>query len=219
MDRNQVKTLVLFILFLGISASFLFSGSIGMFTIVFLTGVVLLAAYLDSESKLFSSLGFQKKKLSWVNLAVWAPITGFVIVLVYRYIMVPIVTEITGIPIDISDFDPLRGNLPVLLTTLIYVWVSAAFGEEIVFRGYLMTRFSKIFGNGIVSVFANIILFGIFFGAIHFYQGITGQVLSGITGAIIATLFHLKKNDLWFCIIVHGSVDTIALTAIYLNIF
>ena len=219
MDGTKVKTLIIFLLVLGICGFVLFRESIGMYTIFFLAGLVILASYLDSGSKWIPSMGFQRKKLNWMNLAVWAPITGFLIVVVYRYLMLPVVTEFTGVPIDISSFDELRGNLPVLLISLVFVWASAAFGEEIVFRGYLMTRFTKVFGKSIPATIANILFFGIFFGSIHFYQGITGQILSGITGAIIATLFHLKKNDLWFCIVVHGMVDTFALTAIYINFF
>ena len=219
MTRTQVKTLIIYALAAGTCVFFFFSGSLGMYTFAVLTGVVFLAAYLDSGAKLFSSLGFQKKKVTVLNLVIFAPITALLIVVAYRYLLLPIVTKFTGVPIDISAFDPIRGNLPILLTTLGYAWACAGFGEEIVFRGYLMTRFSKIFGTSTPAIIINILLLGVLFGAIHFYQGITGQIMSGITGAFIATLFYLKKWDLWFCIVVHGMVDTIALIAIYYNFF
>lgn len=214
------KTTSLFILTLAFLAFVFYSEfDFEQLTIYVLAGLVLLVAFLDSGKKFLTSLGFDKKKVSLFNLGIVAPITGLLILLIYRYILVPIVTELTGVPIDISLFDPIRGNLDVLLFTLVFVWTSAAFGEEVIFRGYLMTRFSKIFGTSTIAIIANILLFGIFFGSIHAYQGITGQILSGITGAMIATLFHFKKNDLWFCIVVHGAIDTFALTAVYLNIF
>jgi len=219
MHRIQVKMLIIYLFVIGICAFFLFSELLGMYTVVILTGLVFVAGYLDSGAKLFPSFGFQKKKATVFNLAILAPITGLLIVIIYRYILAPIVTKCTGVPLNISDFDIIRGNLPVLLMTLVYVWISAAFGEEIVFRGYLMTRFSKIFGTSTIAIVTNILLLGVFFGSVHFYQGITGQILSGITGAMIATLFYLKKDDLWFCIIVHGMVNTIALTAVYYNFF
>lgn len=215
-----MKTRFLFFLStLLIAAAFYFDLGLGAGTIFALSALVIFVAYLDSGKKLFLSLGFQKKNRNWFNLAFLAPITGFAILLIYRFLLIPIVTKFTGVPIDISSFDPLRDNLPVLIVTLGFVWTSAAFGEEIIFRGYLMTRFSKVFGTSTSAIVANIVVFGIFFGTIHAYQGITGQILSGITGAMIATLFHLKKNDLWFCVVVHGAVDTFALTAVYLGIF
>ena len=57
----------------------------------------------------------------------------------------------------------------------------------------------------------NILLFGFVFGCIHAYQGITGQVVAGVTGMLLAIIFHLRKNDLWFNIAVHGFIDTVAL--------
>ena len=215
-----MKTRILFFLTtLCIIAAFYFDLNIGVWAIFALTTLVIFVSYLDSGFKLFSSLGFKKKNATWFNLGILAPLTGLIILLIYRYLLIPIVTKFTGIPIDISAFDPLRGDLPVLLATLAFVWTSAAFGEEIVFRGYLMTRFTKVFGKSKPTIIANIIIFSVFFGTIHAYQGITGQILSGITGAMIAILFHLKKNDLWFCVVVHGAIDTFALTAVYLNIF
>ena len=215
-----MKTRILFFLTTLLTAStFYFDVGLGAGTIFALTALVVFVAYLDSGKKLFSSFGFHKKNVNWFNLAVLGPITGFILLLIYRFLLIPIVTKFTGVPIDISSFDVLRDNLPVLLVTLSFVWTSAAFGEEMIFRGYFMTRFSKVFGNNTPSIVANIIIFGIFFGTIHAYQGITGQILSGITGALIATLFHLKKNDLWFCVVVHGAVDTFGLIAIYLDIF
>ena len=216
----KFKTTLIFFITLAVIASVFFLDlNIGLGTLFLLSGIVLLAAYLDTGKKFITSIGFQRKHVSLFNLGILAPITGLIILVIYRYVLVPSVTKLTGVPIDISSFDPIRNNLPVLLSTLAFVWTSAEFGEEIVFRGYLMTRFSKVFGTSRTAIIANIVLFGIFFGAIHAYQGITGQILSGITGAMIATIFHLKKNDLWFCVIVHGAIDTFALVAIYFNIF
>lgn len=216
----KLKTTSLFFGTLAIIAFVFYSDlDLGQDTIFVLVALVLLSSYLDSGKEFITSIGFHKKNVTFLKLGILAPITGLIILLIYRFILVPSVTKLTGVPIDISLFDPIRGNLNVLLTTLVFVWTSAAFGEEIIFRGYLMTRFSKVFGTSKLAIIANIILFGIFFGSIHAYQGITGQILSGITGAMIATIFYFRKNDLWFCVIVHGAVDTFALTAVYLEIF
>ncbi len=203
-----------------------------LITILFLTNIapansvlilsslfIFLIGYLEEGKKLFTSLGFKKKNINYKNLLIYAPLTAFIILLIYRFLLVPTVTKFTGVPIDISAFDFLKGNLSGLLGLLGFVWVSAAFGEEIVFRGYLMTRFSKIFGNSNLSVVLNILIISTFFGLIHSYQGITGQILSGITGGIIAIIFHFKKNDLWFVILLHGFIDTYGMLGIYFNIF
>lgn len=218
-QKNTFKTLIPFLITLGISFLFFYGDlDVEIFTISILTIVAIIAAFIDSEEKVFSSLGFQKKNLRFNNLAIYAPLVGLAILLFYVYILTPIVTKLTGIPLDISSFDIIRGNTPVLLGTLAFIWISAAFGEEILFRGYFMTRFEKLFGNSTIAVISNILLFGIFFGSIHAYQGITGQILSGTTGAIIASIFHFKKNDLWFAVVVHGTINTLAMIAIYYNL-
>tara|TARA_B100001750_G_C15335540_1_gene509598 strand:- start:398 stop:802 length:405 start_codon:yes stop_codon:yes gene_type:complete len=130
-------------------------------------------------------------------------------------VLVPGVTYITGKAMDFSAFDSFNGNLSATLGLLIFIWISAAFGEEILFRGYFMKQFIKFFGKNRTSLLINIILFGVIFGWIHSYQGITGQIITGIAGVLFAIIFYIRKYDLWFNIAVHGFFDTIALVFIY----
>ena len=88
-------------------------------------------------------------------------------------------------------------------------------GTEILFRGYLMRQFTKFFGSSSISLILNIILLAVIFGWIHSYQGLSGQIVTGIIGAMLAAVFHLRKSDLWFNVAVHGFFDTIALALIY----
>ena len=127
-------------------------------------------------------------------------------------------TQLTGVPIDFSSFDALKGNLPACLIALVVVWASAGFGEEIIFRGYFMRQFVKFFGESKISILLNIVLLACFFGFMHSYQGITGQLVSGVIGAILALIFYLRKYDLWFVVAVHGFFDTIALVCVYFGL-
>jgi len=61
-------------------------------------------------------------------------------------------------------------------------WVLAAFGEELVYRGYLMNRVADL-GRGtrtgwIVSLF----LISALFGFAHYQQGLTGIIEEGSDG-------------------------------------
>ena len=49
----------------------------------------------------------------------------------------------------------------------------------------------------------------------HSQQGITGQLVTGIVGGLLALIFYLRKYDLWFVIAVHGFFDTISIILIY----
>ncbi|GAA4272971.1 CPBP family intramembrane glutamic endopeptidase [Aquimarina gracilis] len=187
----------------------------GHFQMIIAALLLLIASAIEYKKDAFSSLGFQRKRLNVKSILIIAPLFGAAFFLFYYYVMVPSVTYLTGQPIDFSVFEPYKGNLPATLNLLVFIWLSAAFGEEIVFRGYLMRQFTKFFGSSKVSLVINILFFGFIFGWIHAYQGISGQIVAGITGILLAVIFHIRKNDLWFNIAVHGFIDTVALVFIY----
>ncbi|GAA4276550.1 hypothetical protein GCM10022259_12740 [Aquimarina mytili] len=177
--------------------------------------LLLIASVIEYKKNCFKSLGFQRNRINVKSLLIIAPGLGIAIFLFSGYVMMPIVTYLTGQPIDYSEFEIYKGNLPAILGLFVYVWLSAAFAEEIVFRGYLMRQFTKFFGSSKISLVINILLFGFLFGWVHAYQGISGQISTGIIGMILALIFHFRKNDLWFNIAVHGFIDTVALVYMY----
>lgn len=187
----------------------------GYFQMIIAALIFVVASAIEYRKKLFSSLGFQRERINVKSLLIIAPLLGIAIFLFSGYVMTPIATYLTGQPIDYSEFKTYKGNLTAILGLFVYVWISAAFAEEIIFRGYLMRQFTKFFGSSKISLVINILLFGFLFGWVHAYQGISGQILTGITGMILALIFHFRKNDLWFNIAVHGFIDTIALVYIY----
>ncbi|WP_028888043.1 CPBP family intramembrane glutamic endopeptidase [Tenacibaculum ovolyticum] len=180
--------------------------------------LIIIANYIEYKGKPFSALGFKREKFTFKNIFVLAPLVAIGLFAFYVFALVPGITKLTGAPIDYSSFDQLKGNLPACLIALALVWVSAGFGEEIIFRGYFMRQFVKFFGESKVSILLNIVLLACFFGFMHSYQGITGQLVTGIVGALLALIFYLRKYDLWLVIAVHGFFDTIALICIYFGL-
>lgn len=180
--------------------------------------LIIIANYIEYKGKPFSALGFQREKFTFKNILVLAPLVALGLFIFYVFALVPGITKLTGVPIDYSSFDQLKGNLPACLIALLIVWGSAGFGEEIIFRGYFMRQFVKFFGESKVSIVLNIVLLACFFGFMHSYQGITGQLVAGFVGGLLALIFYLRKYDLWFIIAVHGFFDTIALICIYFGL-
>ena len=180
--------------------------------------VIIIANYIEYKGKAFSELGFQREKFTFKNILVLAPLVALGLFILYAFVLVPVITKLTGVPIDYSNFDELKGNLPALLFTLLVVWATSGFGEEIIFRGYFMRQFVKFFGESKISIVLNIVLVTGFFGFMHSQQGITGQLVTWITGALIALIFYLRKYDLWFVIAVHGFFNTIAFICIYFGL-
>lgn len=185
---------------------------------IILSIMIILSTYIEYKGKPFSALGFQREKFTFKNILVLAPLVALGLFVLYVFVLVPGITELTGAPIDYSSFDQLRGDLPACLVALVLVWATAGFGEEIIFRGYFMRQFVKFFGESKISIILNIFLLACFFGFMHSYQGITGQLVTGIVGALLALIFYLRRYDLWFVIAVHGFFDTIAIICIYFGL-
>lgn len=191
----------------------------GYFQMIAAALILIIASAVEYKKNAFSSLGFRRKNIKAKNLLIIAPIVGTVIFLFYYYLLMPTVTYFTGEPIDFTVFEPYKGNLPETLNLFVRIWISAAFAEEIVFRGYLMRQFTKFFGSNTISLVINILLLGLIFGLTHTYQGISGIFLSGITGMVLAIIFHIRKSDLWFNIAVHGFIDMVFLIYLYYGWF
>lgn len=187
----------------------------GHFQMIFAAVILIIASAIEYRKGLFKSLGFQRKRLNAKDLLIIAPLFGIGYFLLYYYVLVPSMTSITGQPMDFSVFEPYKGNLTAITGLFFLIWASAAFAEEIVFKGYLMQQFTKFFGSSKISLVINILLFGFIFGWLHAYQGISGQILSGLAGMLYAIIFHIRKNDLWFNIAIHGFFDTTALVFIF----
>ncbi|WP_272151065.1 CPBP family intramembrane glutamic endopeptidase [Tenacibaculum aiptasiae] len=192
--------------------------SIGYIENIIISILIIIANYIEYKKEAFLELGFQRKKFTTKNIFILAPLVALALFIFYVLILVPGITKLTEAPIDYSAFDQLKGNLPACLVALLLVWATAGFGEEIIFRGYFMRQFVKFFGESKISIAVNIILLACFFGFMHSYQGITGQLVTGIVGALLALIYYLRKYDLWFIIAVHGFFDTIALICIYFGL-
>jgi len=101
----------------------------------------------------------------------------------------------------------------------VIVWTAAAFGEEMFFRGYLVTRLQTVFRDIRFGNVLAVITPALLFGCAHiYYQGLRGLVLTGLIGMAFGTMFLLFKRNLWPLILWHGIVDTLTFTAMFLNL-
>ena len=120
-------------------------------------------------------------------------------------------------------FGEVKDNLPMLLLWLGIVWTSAAFGEEMFFRGYLVTRLQQAFSGSFFSsqIFATllaILIPALIFGYGHMnYQGLRGLIVTGAIGIAFGCMYLLFKKNLWPIILVHGVVDTLGFVSVYLG--
>jgi membrane protease YdiL (CAAX protease family) len=122
-----------------------------------------------------------------------------------------------GLAPDVSRLDFIKGNLPALLLMLAVSWTTAAFGEEIVFRGFLLNRAAGL-DVGITNwVLMVIVAQALFFGLAHAYQGLGGMIVTGVLGLALGVLTFLGQGNFWPAILVHGLINTASLTALFFS--
>ncbi len=118
---------------------------------------------------------------------------------------------------NLSSLDDIRGDFGGYVMLMIIVWVFAAFGEELLFHGYYMRRFAKLFGDTKKAWIIAGILIAIYFGISHGYQGLSGSIGVTIGSLFFAVLYYKNKHNLLLLVLIHGFYDSIWITLIYLN--
>ena len=103
------------------------------------------------------------------------------------------------------------------LITLLIIWTFAAFGEELSYRGYLLTRAADIFGRSRAAYFLGMILVAVLFGFAHYYKGPAGVLDSTYSALVLGCAYLLSGRNLWAAILAHGISDTFALVVVFMG--
>ncbi|WP_436516917.1 CPBP family intramembrane glutamic endopeptidase [Ekhidna sp. To15] len=177
--------------------------------------VVIIYATVNKEQ--FSSIGFSKPA-SWLASFVQSIFLAVVIVALVMYIIRPTIEYLTHETIDLTIYSPLVGNPQLLMRYLLIGWVIGGICEELIFRGFFLERITHYISGGLGTVIA-IILTSTLFGYLHSYQGISGQLTTGIIGAILGTIYFLSGRRVLLTILTHGMINTICFSLIYFDMF
>jgi membrane protease YdiL (CAAX protease family) len=103
------------------------------------------------------------------------------------------------------------------LVGLLIVWTFASFGEEMSYRGYLLTRASDVLGRSNLAYWAAMILVSLLFGFGHFYKGPSGVLDSTYSGLVLGAAYLVASRNLWVPILAHGLADTIAVFVVFMG--
>jgi membrane protease YdiL (CAAX protease family) len=177
---------------------------------------------------LFGWLSLRLRRLQWrdVGLSVfrnWKSTIGMGIAAglllegFQLFVSQPILVKVLGKQPDLEDFRPLIGNLKLTLIFLALTWTLAAFGEEMVYRGYLMNRVADLFNRTRGAWIISLIGVHVAFGIAHAYQGWTGIIDEGLSGLLLGVIYLGTGRNLGVPIIAHGIGDTIDFVLIFLG--
>ena len=119
---------------------------------------------------------------------------------------------------EIERWGDIEGNLRQYLILIALSWISAGFGEEMFFRGFVITRLqTALDGTRLASALA-VLLAALLFGYVHFYyQGLTGLVNATAIGLIFGTFFLLYKRNLWPLVLAHGFINSLGFTSDFMG--
>lgn len=181
-----------------------------------IAAVLLIWGFLKTSGGTWHDVGLFRPKYIWL-----AILLGLGIVVVKIAVLNPVFDTMTAQldsePFDYAIFQPMRENPLIFAGWLTIAWTTAAFGEEIFFRGYLINRLETFFGGGTLALWAAAVGQGVIFGIGHAYQGPGGMVDAGLTGISFGIFYILMRRNLWPLIIAHGVYDSLGITLIYLN--
>jgi membrane protease YdiL (CAAX protease family) len=155
----------------------------------------------------WSAMGFTRPA-SWHRIFVIAVAAAALRILLGQFVIEPITGFFWPAPIAPALASEIAGNVKVALLVLLLVWTFAAFGEEIAYRGYLLTRAAEIGKRSTAAYWTGIVFVSILFGYGHYYKGASGIVDSGFAGLILGGAYMLAGRNLWASVFAHGFIDT-----------
>jgi len=154
---------------------------------------------------------------TWRRTLITGMLCGVGIELLELFITQPLLERITGRAPDLSNFLMIRGHVKTAILLLLYVWIVAAFGEEIIYRGYLMSRVAGLLKNKRAAWIISLLAVSIVFGFAHIGQGITGQLENVLDGFLLGLIYLGCGRNLAVPIVAHGVTDTVDLLLLFMG--
>ncbi len=109
-----------------------------------------------------------------------------------------------------KDFTYILPSTPMEKTFWVFLSAGAALFEEICFRGFIISRLRKIFGNYWFGAVAGSLAFSLG----HIYQGPSGIALTFLYGMLFSGLYVARKS-VFPCIVAHFLQDAIVLFVVF----
>lgn len=216
MNKNSRNIfLILFITAVIYAAGLYFKNTaLGLFSI--LVAWLLIWALIKKEKSSWKDFGFNRPK-GWPRTWLIAILGVLCIHILVGKLLKPQITKLTG-PLNLSEFESIYDNPSALALGLLVVWTLAAFGEEMVFRGYFLNSITGLFKKGRFVWLLGVFISSAIFGLGHIYQGFSGVILAFVVGVLYCLVYFLNHRNLWAPILMHGLYDTFAFLILYFGL-
>jgi membrane protease YdiL (CAAX protease family) len=150
--------------------------------------------------------------------AVGTSVVVFVLAVLAFLVGAVLAANLFGMPAgaDTSEYAYMQGNLPMLLGALVAAWIVSSLGEEVVYRGFLITRTTELSARPPRWTFP-VLLSAVIFGLAHFSWGPTGIVQTGFMGLALGIAYVRTDRRLWPLVLAHAYMDTLLFVQMYLG--
>jgi membrane protease YdiL (CAAX protease family) len=183
---------------------------------------ILVCLYLLARGEGLASIGLVTPKR-------WPVLIGrglllFVAILVFEIGVTPftdpLIAHATGTSAKMGEvyFASVRGNFGLFAYLAVFGVFFGGLGEEILHRGFIMTRIAQLLGESRGAWIATVVLQAIPFAAGHAYQGPAGMFGVFVIAMIYAVGAIAWGRNLWPAIVAHAVFDTFGFYAIYSGI-
>jgi uncharacterized protein len=159
-----------------------------------------------------------KLPTSWLRIVGIAVAAAALRILLGEFVIEPMTAGFWPPIIAPAAASGVKGNVTFALLATLFVWTFAAFGEEIAYRGYLLTRAADLGKRSTPAYWIGIVGVAILFGFGHYYKGPAGILDSGVAGLILGAAYMLSGRNLWASILAHGIIDTFGIVVLYFGL-
>lgn len=179
---------------------------------------IIVIAYLRRQKDrplVLQSIGL-KKPSNWYYVILLSMIMGTAIELCAEVFVNPIIENILREKIDLSVVN-IKGNTLNYFLWIVIGFVLGGLLEELLFRGFLLTRIAKFLGGNNVANILALLATSAIFGLCHLYQGVSGSISTAFIGFLLGTIFLCTGKNLYYAILTHGFINFTGLTILYLG--
>ncbi len=170
--------------------------------------------WLRRERRLWEAIRLQAPA-SWPRTLLWA--AGGTVGTILIFIFGAQLTQALGLGTpDPSFVLALVTESPQMfaLWVVAVAWFAAGFGEEVLYRGFLMDRLERLAGlRG--RAWLVLVIQAVLFGLPHAYQGLGGMVVTAMVGLLLGWIRNRQRGNLWAAILAHAAVDTVMMSLAY----
>jgi membrane protease YdiL (CAAX protease family) len=186
---------------------------LGATTVLPIAGPILVLMWAQRSGTPWREIGYVAPE-SWLRTV----IVGIVFGCAFKLLMKAIVMPLLGADPINHAYHYLVGNPAVIPQTLFLLIVSAGFGEETLYRGFLFERLGKLLGSSAAAKIAIVVFTSTLFALAHLTdQGVAGAEQAVFTGLAFGAIV-MVTGRIWLVMIAHAAFDLTAYAIIYWNL-